>query len=398
MTKSLLACATTACAILTASVAPALAQSADQPTPAPASNAMTQPTMAGALAANPNPVSFDAGPLGKVYASGVISGFGQWQTHPNQGDRYGVGDLSNAQAIVQTTEGLLQFYVQAGVYSIPALGTPYIQASKAVDDYFGVAPVIYAKVAPTDSFSAQIGKLPTLIGAEYTFTFENMNIDRGLLWNQENAINKGVQVNYTAGPLAASAAVTDGFYSDVYNWVTGSLTYTVNPANSVTLVGGGNIDQTTRSNLATPLFQNNSAIYNLIYTYSSDPWTVTPYLQYTDVPKNTDIGIVKGASTYGAAVLVKYAVPQIEGVSVPFRLEYIGSSGNTTDRAPNLLYGPGSHAWSVTLSPTYQKGILFGRAEASYVQAGETAAGAAFGRNGSENAQFRFALEGGFLF
>jgi len=31
-------------------------------------------------------------------------------------------------------------------------------------------------------------KLPTLIGAEYTFTFENMNIERGLLWNQEKRL------------------------------------------------------------------------------------------------------------------------------------------------------------------------------------------------------------------
>jgi hypothetical protein len=51
------------------------------------------------------------------------------------------------------------------------------------------------------------------MGAEYTFTFENMNIERGLLWNQENAINRGIQVNQTIGK-SASLSWNDGFYSN----------------------------------------------------------------------------------------------------------------------------------------------------------------------------------------
>ena len=54
------------------------------------------------------------------------------------------------------------------------------------------------------------GKLPTLIGPEYTFSFENMNIQRGLLWNQENAVNRGVQVNYNSEHIAISASWNDG--------------------------------------------------------------------------------------------------------------------------------------------------------------------------------------------
>ena len=37
------------------------------------------------------------------------------------------------------------------------------------------------------------------MGAEYTFTFQNMNIERGLLWNQETAVNRGIQVNQALG-------------------------------------------------------------------------------------------------------------------------------------------------------------------------------------------------------
>ena len=50
------------------------------------------------------------------------------------------------------------------------------------------------------------------MGAESTFTFQNMNIERGLLWNQENAVNRGVQVNHTLGKLTASLAWTDGYH------------------------------------------------------------------------------------------------------------------------------------------------------------------------------------------
>ena len=140
-----------------------------------------------------------------------------------------------------------------------------------------------------------IGALPTLIGAEYTFTFENMNIERGLLWNQENAVNRGIQVNQTLGKFTASLSWNDGFYSNRYTWLSGSLAYTNGP-HSLAFVGGGNLGQTAFQTLATPV-QNNSSIYNVIYTYTKGPWIIQPYFQYTNVPTNAKIGIVKGAST-----------------------------------------------------------------------------------------------------
>jgi len=43
--------------------------------------AMTTPAMTGPLAAKPNPISFDAGPLGPVYLTGAVSGLGLWQNN-----------------------------------------------------------------------------------------------------------------------------------------------------------------------------------------------------------------------------------------------------------------------------------------------------------------------------
>ena len=54
----------------------------------------------------------------------------------------------------------------------------------------GPVPGGLVKLQAGKNTSIMIGALPTLIGAEYTFTFENINIERGLLWNQENAVNR----------------------------------------------------------------------------------------------------------------------------------------------------------------------------------------------------------------
>lgn len=65
---------------------------------------------------------------------------------------------------------------------------------------------------------------------------------------------------------------------------------------------------------------------------------------------------------------------------------------------PNLLYGPSSAAWSITVTPAYQYATFFARAEFSYVGTLHTAAGFAFGPDGSNMTQARFVLESGFLF
>jgi len=373
---------------------------------APASTAMTTPSMTGPLVANPNPYSFDDpfGYFGKIYVTGAITGLALVQSNPLPGDHLFRGDASNAQVIAQKTDGLFQFYLQAGMYSFPTLGTPYVSAWRTTGDTFTPLPVGYVKLAPTDQFSIQAGKLPTLIGAEYAFTFQNMNIERGLLWNQEPIISRGVQANYTLGPLALSASLNDGFYSDSYNWLTGSAAWTINKENTLTVVGGGNFDHTDKNAVSTmlpvvvktPFFQNNGSIFNIIYTYNAAPWTITPYFQYTTVPRNLFLGATKGAETYGGAILANYSFN--DNVNLAGRAEYISTSGSLASGSANVLYGPGSAAWSLTLTPTYQEGIFFVREEVSYVQASSFTPGFAFGKSGGARSQARVLIEAGIVF
>lgn len=376
-----------------------IAQADEVAAPA-ATVAMSMPAMSYPLTANSSPTSISAGPLGKVYITGAVTGLGMVQSNPIPGPGatpdHHLADISNGQVFIQKTDGLVQFFIQAGGYSLPAVGAAYLPANTTTHNIYGVLPQAFIKIAPNDAFSIEAGKLPTLIGAEYTFTIENTNIERGLLWNQENAVNRGVQANYTKGPLAVAVSLNDGFYSKRYNWLWGSVAYTFDTANILSFVGGGNFNHTATSSLATPLAQNNSDIFNVIYTHTVGSWTLQPYIQYTKVRSDSDIGIAKSASTIGGALLANYAFNPT--YSLGGRAEYISSSGNATDGSPNLMYGAGSKAWSITITPTYQQGIFFARGEFSYVKASRTTPGTAFGPSGNSTSQARLMAETGFLF
>ena len=366
---------------------------AQAPAAAPAPAALPTPSITGPLQGIP-PAIFDAGPFGKLAVNGVLSGFGMVQGNHVAGDDSKQAALSNGQVFIQKTDGWFQFYVQAGAYNLPALGTPFLATDKAVSNLYGPVPVAFLKLQPGKNTSIQVGALPTLMGAEYTFTFENMNISRGLLWNQENAVNRGIQVNQTMGKFTASMSWNDGFYSNRYSWLSGSLTYASGP-HSLAFVGMGNLAQTKFQSLATPV-QNNGTMYAVLYTFNKAPWIIQPYWQYTNIPTNPSIGVVKGATTNAAAILVSRTFKH--GFSLPARFEYIKSSGSASDQSVNLMYGPGSSGTSITVTPTYQRGGFFVRGELAYVHAGSIAPGSAFGSDGTLQHQTRAMAEFGFIF
>ncbi len=229
--------------------APEQAPAAQQPPAEPAP--LSTPSITGPLQAAP-PHTVDAGPLGKISINGVLTGFGVWQSNPVAGDSGGHAALNNGQVWVQKADGWWQFYVQAGAYNVLAVGSPFFSTEKNISELWSPVPVAYLKLVPAKNTSIQIGSLPTLMGAEYTFDFQNMNVERGLLWTQENAINRGVQVNQAMGKFAASLSWNDGYYSNRYSWLSGSLSYTNGP-HSLAFQGMGNLSQTAYRTTATPV-------------------------------------------------------------------------------------------------------------------------------------------------
>lgn len=354
---------------------------------------LSTPPITGPLEASP-PITFEAGPFGKLAVNGVVSGMGLFQGHHTSSDDTAQGALSNGQIFIQKPDGWWQFYVQAGAYNILALGIPFLSTEKAITDLWGPVPVAYLKLAPSKSTSILMGALPALLGAEYTFDFQNMNVERGLLWNQENSINRGVQLNQTLGKVTASFSWNDGYYSNRYSWLSGSLTYANGP-HSLVFAGMGNLSQTAFQTLATPV-QNNSQMYALVYTYTQGSWIFQPTYQYSRVPTNPKIGVARGASTQSGAVLASCTLKH--GFSVAGRGEHIATTGSAVEQSVNLLYGPGSAAWSLTATPTYQRQRFFLRGDISYVRATSFTPGLAFGVTSSEPDQVRGVIEAGFLF
>jgi hypothetical protein len=384
---------------------------------APAPSAPPYPSMGPTLSNNVNSAVFDAGPLGKLTVNGVVSGLAYGQDNAGfdldgRPNKDGGIDASNGMVTVQKTDGVFQFVVQAGIYSFPALGTSYTTSTRTTTDLFGAVPVGYVKIVPNSTWSFEAGQLPTLIGAEAPFTYQNMNIERGLLWNQEPLISRGLQVNFSNGPWAVSVSWNDGYYTGTYTSISGNITYTFKNSDTLIFDGEGNAASnfstcTIFGKCFTPALggfggpigfsvptggQSQGQIFNLIYNHSQGKWALTAYGQYSNIP-STQVGpiFLPSGQSYGVAVLAKYSfTPEW---SLAGRAEYIGSSG-----AANLLYGPGSNAWSLTITPTYQKGIFFARVEGSYTGISSGTFGDELGSFFNKTEQFRGMLEGGVIF
>ncbi len=380
----------------------ASAMPAQSPAPAAQAPAAAQPpaplstfVLTGPLTWLP-PATFDAGPLGTLSVNGIITGYSLFQNNSVPGDTAAQATLTNGQIFIQKADGPVQYYFQAGVYALPTLGVPFVNAQNTVNALYGPVPVAFLKLLAGKTTQFEIGSLPTLMGAESTFTYQNFNIERGIVWNQENAINRGIQINQTLGKyLTASISWNDGYYSNRYSWLSGSMTLTKGPS---TLVydGMGNLGQTVFETAATPV-QNNGSMHAVIYTYTKGPWIVSPYFQYGDVPKNTKVGVAKGTSATGGAFNISYAFKR--GFSLPLRVEYLTSSGSPTDKSVNLLgYGAGSAGTTFTATPTYQKGGMYVRGDLGFVDAKNYTSGDVFGKTGTDSNQFRGVLEFGFIF
>jgi len=378
-----------------ATPAPAAAPAA---APAPAADApapLSTFVLTGPLAWVP-PAVFDAGPFGKLSVNGILTGYALGQTNSIPGDDSKQATLTNGQIFIQKADGKFQYYIQAGVYALPTLSVPFVNAENSVNNLYGPVPVVYAKLPVGKTTQFLIGSLPTLMGAESTFTYQNFNIERGIIWNQESAISHGIQINQTLGKyLAASVSWNDGYYSNRYSWLSGSVTLTKGP-HVLVYDGMGNLGQTKFQTAATPI-QNNGYMHAVIYTYTKGPWIFSPYFQYGELPTNAKVGVAKATSATGFAMNASYAFKS--GFSLPVRYEYLTSSGTAKDGSVNMLgFGAGSTGNTFTATPTYQKGGFFARADLAYVGTSNTTAGDVFGKTGTATGQFRTVGEFGFIF
>jgi len=344
--------------------------------------------------------------LGQWNVNTVISGFGLSQSNPSPTNNSHLADISNAMLIVEQRTGPIRVFAQFGYYDILEIGQPDQRSNKQTVSTFGFLPQAYISFVPSKNWSLSIGKLPALGGYESSFSYQNINIERGLLWSQTSSFSEGLQIDYTDGPFSAAVAWTDGFYSNQFNWLGAQMFYQLSQTQKVGAVWTGAISPNSYTSPNTPLLQNNSQIFNLLYELTYQRWSFTPYLQYTYVPQNTAIGITQSSQTYGGALLMNYkfnlnedaSLTGYQKISLPLRFEYLQSTGTPGSSVPNLSYGPESSAWTATFTPTIQYQKYFARLEVSVIRIYQYSPGFGFGTNQQNSSQYRGIFELGMMY
>ncbi len=190
------------------------------------------PASPGPLAPNPNPLTVDAGPFGSVAVTGQVSGIGTLQSHATHaggiGNQDGFVDLSNAQVEIQTTQGPVQFYVQAGGILIAVAGLvlsasdqgngsvvwPCSDRLREGGDHAGADGHGWPA---TNSGGSGSRPSPSRISTSNADCFGT----------KSRPVSRGVQINYAHGPFSAAVSLNDGYYSGKLNWLSGTLGYAI---------------------------------------------------------------------------------------------------------------------------------------------------------------------------
>ena len=229
-------------------------------------------------------------------------------------------------------------------------------------------------------FDIKAGRILTNIGGEAPFSWQNVNIQRGLLWNGEPVFYNGVRISAEYGQFSGYIGVNDRDTSDgkmaLEAGVSTSLPYKVDASFNVLLPDSKDETKTRVYNLTL----NIGYIENLPLTF---------YVDYLDKPQPGD-----NAQSWGAALLGEYKVN--EKISIGGRVEYVNNDGD----GDNYDIGKGNNAVTFTITPKYRfNKYLYIRGEASYVKLGNKyyQKKANDPKSKTDN-EFRLAAEIGFVF
>ena len=342
-------------------------------------------------------VNFNAvGTVTQIFTNGV-NATGSLDT-PSGADRASRSNVSNLSVLVSKPNGDFRFGVMAGLYSIPVVG---FAGNKTADPnantgLYGPVPLAYVEYAPSGAFNLTVGKLATLIGNESTYTYQNTNIQRGIVWNMETAVSRGVRFTTAQGPLTVNLGVNDGFYSGHYLGFEGSLG--VAPAPSFGYAFNFEIPNASAPPNPTASVANRR-LYNPSVTLTSGKWQFQPNVLFVDSPVSSALGYTRDERAFGAVAPASVALSSVW--SAGFRVEYGKNGSNPSDLSPNanlLGYGPGSSAWTYTLTPAYKNKSILARAEFSQVSVTNFTPGLAFGTAGTRSNQSRIAIEAGYQY
>jgi len=268
--------------------------------------------------------------------------------------------------------------------------------ANANTNLYGPLPSVYVSLNPNDHLSIAAGELATLIGQESTYTYLNPEIQRGLVWNMETAVSRGVRVTATGGKYAGALEVNDGFYSGRFLGIEGSLALTPDPKTTYQFVFVIPNSQAPSNPTATIA---NKRLFNFMYTATRGRWTFAPYVLIVQSPQSSALGYTAAESAYGLVFIATFAFNPMWSITA--RLEDLADQSSPNDQSPNadlVGFGPGSGARTFTVTPAYRHGQFVLRADFSRVAARSATPGLVFGTTGLVTHQSRVVIESGLQF
>lgn len=306
-------------------------------------------------------------------------------------------DLSNALLTFSKNTGQLQGSVTVGPYAFPVVGqtiNPTTQQGANVSLY-GYVPAYDLAYVPNGNVTVSAGQLATLLGQENGFTFQNFNIQRGLVWAAEPTFSRGVRVAYANGKISGDLEYDDGYYSGDSGRAVEGLAGWAPTANTdwsfAFIVPGANTPPNVTAAVA------NKREFDFMLTQQFGKLQLEPYVLSIQSPASATLGYTNGESALGGVVLANYA---FNGVySLGGRFESFANHSAIVDTSLNadlVGYGPGSRATTWTITPEYHPGPFFVRAEYSWVTVYDALVG--FGPSGALANQSRFIAELGVQF
>lgn len=372
--------------------APAHAQTAPAAAPTPSA------TPAPAATPTPTPAySLDGAFLLYSAHTNGVNATGALDT-PTGADDISRTDLSNGTLTLAKNTGWFRFSITAGPYAFPVVGqalNPTTQAG-ANTSLYGYVPSAYVAFVPNGHLTISAGQLATLLGQEDGFTYQNINIQRGLAWAAEPTFSRGVRIAYVQGKFTGDLEYNDGFYTGNRRAFEGLAGWAPSGNTNVQfafITANANTPGNASASIA------NKTEYDLMVTQQIGKLQLLPYVLFVSSPASASLGYSSNEDATAEAFLATYAISSM--YSVGGRYEWFVDHSGTTDTSPNadfLGYGPGSRASSFTITPAYRENLFFARAEFSVVHASDATPGLAFGAAGLSSTQIRFVAETGVQF
>lgn len=350
------------------------------PAPAPAATALPFFSIGGALTGG----SFSTHGRNATGAFDVLTGF----------DRLSRTDVTNALVTPTFNSGYFHATATLGFYDLPTLGcalNPTTQ-SGANMTLFSAMPLYNVSYAPNSHVSFYAGKLLTQLGQEAMFTYQNFNVQRGLGWEMEPLVSRGVRGVYANGPWSVALEGNDGYYGGTSRAFEGSIEFAPTGTQTFSFAV---IDPRANSAPNPTAMIANKREENLMYTGTFGKFVLTPYVLWMQSAAVPTRGYTDETAIAGSLLGTYNFTPRY---SLGFRYEALRNASATNDPSANadlIGYGPGSAARTFTLTPSYKAGWGVMRFEWSSVDVTNLRPGLGFNVGGTGTHQSRYALEFG---